>query len=110
MRARFVVLAFAALAFTAAPAQARGCPNPPFPGSGYFTSLSVRNTGCDTGKAVALAWTRCRREDGPKGRCTHRVKRYSCTEKRVSIPTEFDGVVTCRRGGRLVRFSYQQNT
>ncbi len=107
---RVVVLVLAALAFTAAPAVAKTCANPPFPGSGYFTSLSVKKTGCAAGKAVALAWTNCRRGNGPKGRCTQKVKGYSCTEKRVSIPTEFDGVVSCRKGHKRVKFSYQQNT
>lgn len=107
---RVVLLALAALAFAAGPAQARSCGNPAFPGSGYFTSLAVTGTTCATGKAVAVAWTKCRRENGPKGRCTHKVKGYACTEKRVSIATEFDGVVSCRDGGKRVKFSYQQNT
>ena len=105
---RLVVLALAALAFTAAPAQARSCRTFDISG-GYITSLSVRGVSCATGKSVAVAWTKCRREHGRKGRCTHKVKRYSCAEKRVSIPTEFDGVVTCRKGSKRVKFSYQQN-
>ncbi len=106
---KYVVLALAAMAFTAAPAQAKGCKTFDISG-GYITSLSVKKTGCSTGKAIAKAFTACRREHGRKGRCTHKVKGYGCTEKRVSIPTEFDGSVTCKKGSKQVKFSYQQNT
>ncbi len=103
------MLVAAALAATAAPAVAKGCSEPKFPGSGYFTSLSVKRVGCGTGRSVALAFNACRREHGVSGHCTHKVKGYGCTEHRESIPTEIDGFVTCRRGSRKVAFSYQQN-
>jgi hypothetical protein len=106
---RLIVIALAAMAATAGPAQAKTCDEPKFPGSGYFTSLSVKKTTCATGKKVALAFNACRREHGLKGRCTHKVKKYACTEQRQSIPTEIDAFVTCKKGKRQVKFSYQQN-
>src|SRR3954470_587467 len=95
------VTAAAALAATATPAaQAKSCPNPKFPGSGYFTSLSVKKVSCATGKSVALAFHECRRRHGLQGHCTDKVKKYSCSDRRESIPTEIDGFVTCKKGKR----------
>jgi hypothetical protein len=94
----------------AAPASAATCTPPKYPGSGYFTSLKVTKVSCSTGKSVALAFHRCRVRHGIKGHCASRVQRYACSEKRQSIATEIDGSVTCRRGSRVVKFTYQQNT
>ena len=91
-------------------ASAKTCSTPDYPGSGYFTSLSVKNTTCAKGRAVALAHYRCRTETGRKGRCSRRVKGFRCTEKRQSIPSQFDSRVTCIDGGKRVVFTYQQNT
>lgn len=91
-------------------AAAKTCPAPDYPGSGYFTSLSVTKTTCAKGRAVALAHYRCRTENGRKGRCGRRVKGFRCTEKRQSIPTQFDSRVTCADGSKRVVFTYQQNT
>jgi hypothetical protein len=96
----------------AAPAHAtaRTCGPPDYPGSGYFTSLSVTRVSCATGRSLTLAHYRCRTQSGPRGRCTRRVRGYTCTERRTSIATEIDGRVTCRRAARRVVYSYQQNT
>lgn len=91
-------------------AEARTCSAPKYPGNGYFTSLSVSGTSCATGRSVALAYYRCRVKNGVRGRCTTRVLRYSCSERRTSISTQFEARVTCRRGGARVVHSYQQNT
>ena len=88
---------------------ARSCSAPDYPGQGYFTSLRVTRTSCTSGKKVALAHYRCRVRKGLKGRCTKRVRRYRCTEKRNSIPTQIDARVTCRKGSAKVVFSYQQD-
>src|SRR3954454_8970323 len=88
---------------------ARSCSTPRYPGSGYFTSLTVRGVSCRTGRRVTLAHYRCRTRSCPRGRCRHRVLRYSCKERRNSIPTEIDARVTCRRPGRTVVYTYQQN-
>jgi hypothetical protein len=93
-----------------AAASARSCSPPKYPGDGYFTSLSVTGTSCATGRSVALAHYRCRIKKGIRGRCTTRVLRFSCSERRTSIATQFEARVTCRRGGARVIHSYQQNT
>jgi hypothetical protein len=90
--------------------SARSCAVPTYPGSGYFTSLTVRHVSCRTGRRVTLAHYRCRTRSGRAGRCHHRVLRYRCSEHRVSIPTEIDARVTCRRGARTVIYTYQQDT
>ena len=109
-------IASLALAAASAPAaeqtahQSRTCSTPKYPGSGYFTSLTVRNVGCATGRKVTLAHYRCRTENGRRGRCHRRVLGYSCSETRHTIPSEIDARVTCRRGARKVVYTYQQNT
>src|SRR4051794_24791561 len=73
---------------------ARACTVPKYPGSGYFTSLTVTRTTCPTGRKVALAYYRCRIKHGPAGRCHRDVLGFSCHEIRQSIPTEIDARVT----------------
>src|SRR4051794_16470703 len=104
----FVVLAL--LVALPGAARAATCTPPKYPGSGYFTSLKVTKVSCTTGKQVALAFHKCRVKNGIKGRCASKVSGYSCSEKRVSISSEIDGKVTCKRGSRKVELTYQQNT
>jgi hypothetical protein len=77
-------------------------------GASYVTSLSVRGVSCRTGKAVVRAYHKCR--GSARGRCHHKVKRFSCSEHRAGISTQFDARVACKRGGKRVNFTYTQNT
>jgi hypothetical protein len=88
---------------------AKTCTPPKYPGSGYFTSLSVTGTSCSTGSKLAKDYYKCRTAHGLKGRCTKRISGYSCTEKRESIATEINARVTCKKGRATVKHSYQQN-
>ena len=85
------------------------CSAPEYPGSGYFTSLSVKSVSCKTGRRVTLAHYRCRTARGRAGRCHRKVLRYSCSERRNSISTQIQSRVTCRRGSKRVVYTYQQN-
>jgi hypothetical protein len=85
------------------------CKPPKYPGSGYFTSLSVSRTSCATGSKLAKDYYKCRTAHGLKGKCTRRVDGFSCKEKRESISTEINAVVTCKKGRATVKHSYQQN-
>jgi hypothetical protein len=105
------------VALAVAPAQSamsadaqRTCAPPHYPGTGYFTTLTVNGTSCRTGRALALAYYRCRTEHGAKGRCHRAVLGYTCREKRTAIPTEIDARVTCRRRAAIVVHTYQQDT
>jgi hypothetical protein len=91
---------------------ARTCTPPKYPGTGYFTSLTVTRTSCTTGKKVAVAYYKCRvRHGGRKGRCPGGVLGYRCTEgTRHAIPTEFNSRVTCRKGAVRIVHTYQQDT
>jgi hypothetical protein len=89
--------------------QARTCTPPRYPGTGYFTSLSVHGTGCSAGRRLALAYYHCRTRSGPAGRCQRTVLGYSCHERRNSIPTEIDARVRCVNGSRTVVHTYQQD-
>jgi hypothetical protein len=77
-------------------------------GTTYVTSISVKNTSCRTGKAVVRAFHKCRK--GPRGRCHHKVKRFSCSERRSGIAVQFNSSVTCKRGRKVVKHTYTQNT
>jgi hypothetical protein len=89
---------------------AKTCTPPKYPGSGYFTSLSVTGTSCATGSKIAKDYYKCRtKAGGAKGRCTKKVDGYSCKEKRTSIATEINATVTCKNGSKVVKHSYQQN-
>ncbi len=98
------------LSVTGSASADRSCAPPKYPGNGYFTLLKVNNTTCATGGKVALAWYACRLKGGVKGRCRQTVLGFSCSEKRVSIPTEIDARVICHRGSATVLHYYQQNT
>lgn len=89
---------------------ARTCSSPQYPGTGYFTSLSVKGTSCSTGRKVELAYYRCRVRHGAAGRCSGGVLGFSCSEHRNSIPTEIDARVTCRHRKEEVVHTYQQDT
>ncbi|MEA2468776.1 MAG: hypothetical protein QOJ57_2902, partial [Thermoleophilaceae bacterium] len=65
-------------------------------------------TSCATGKAVVRAFHKCRK--GPRGRCHRRVKGFKCTEHRSGIAVQFNSRVTCKRGGKVVKHTYTQNT
>jgi hypothetical protein len=88
--------------------RARSCTAPRYPGSGYFTSLSVTGVSCATGRSLTLSHYRCRTRRSKTGRCSS-VRGYRCTEKRQTISTEIDGRVTCKRGSRRFVYTYQQN-
>ena len=105
-----LVVASGASASPVASASAT-CTPPKYPGSGYFTSLSVTKTSCSTGSKIAKAYYKCRTSGGkgPKGRCVKKVDGYSCKETRRSTSVEIDATVTCKNGSKVVKHSYQQN-
>jgi len=107
--AALAAMALAALAGASA-ARAASCTPPKYPGSGYFTSLTVTNVSCATGRKLVKAYYGCRIKKGRAGRCTRKVLGYSCKEtKRTMIPTELNARVRCKRGARRVVHTYQQN-
>jgi hypothetical protein len=81
-------------------------------GATYVNDLKVHGASCSAAKDVAKAFNKCRKEKGVNGHCTHKVKTYSCTDKRPadqSIPTQFNGIVKCKSASKRVNFTYQQN-
>ena len=87
---------------------ARACSPPKYPGLGYFTTLEVTHVSCATGRRVTLAHYRCRTKHGRSGRCSS-VLGYRCSERRNSIPTEYNARVSCKRGTKRVVYTYQQH-
>jgi hypothetical protein len=113
MKVSLILAALAAVAVCLLPGPARAatsCRPGNYPGTGYFEFLKVTHTSCATGRKLEVAYYHCRLRHGVKGRCTSRVMGYSCKEKRRSIPTEIDALVTCTRGDRKIVHAYQQNT
>ena len=104
------VLALALLVALPASAQAATCKPPKYPGSGYFTSLKATKVSCGEASKVAVAFHKCRTKKSVSGRCSSRVRNYSCSERRTTISTEINGRVTCKKGSRKVELTYQQNT
>ena len=96
-------------------AATKACSTPKYPNTnpgGYFTSLQVNGVTCKTGRSVALAHYRCRVKKGRKGRCTSKVRKYSCSESRPAdsqSEEQLNAKVTCKRGAKKIVFSYQQN-
>ena len=77
-------------------------------GTSYVLKISVSGTSCRSGKSLIRAFHVCR--PGKSGRCP-RVKRYNCSESRFDrISTQYSSRVTCRRGDRVVKHTYQQFT
>lgn len=105
-----LVLVALASVSSAGASGARRCAAPRYPGTGYFTSLTVTGVSCATGRKLAVAYYHCRLRHGTAGRCRGGVMGYRCTERRNTIPTEIDARVTCRRGSRRVVHTYQQDT
>ena len=91
-------------------ARATTCKPPKYPGSGYFTSLSVTGTSCAQGSKLAIAYYKCRTKKSVSGKCSGGVLNYKCTDKRKSIPTEIDGRVTCKKSKATIVHTYQQDT
>jgi len=108
-----------ALAAGAAPAQggARAAADAPSfcklgkaagPGKASVLTLSVRHTGCATGKRLVRAYHACRvgQGDGDDG-CVRRVNGYRCSERRSNeAPGAFKARVSCRDGARRVKHRY----
>lgn len=105
-----LIAALAFLVALPASAQAATCTPPKYPGAGYFTSLKATKVSCGEASKVAVAFHKCRTKRSVTGRCTSKVRKFSCTEKRTTISTEINGRVTCKYGSRKVELTYQQNT
>lgn len=113
-RARLVALAAGAACAlplaAAGPASAATCSGlPKYPGQGYFTSLKAFSISCSGAKAVMKGHYRCRTKNGIKGKC-RRFNGWRCAERRQAISTEYNARVTCRKSGRKVVYTYNQDT
>ena len=105
-----VTAACAVAGSAASPALAKTCPRPDYPGQGYFNKVEAKNISCKGAKAVVLGHYRCRTDNGgKKGRCSS-FNGWSCTERRQAIATEYNAVVTCKKGDMKVVYYYNQDT
>jgi hypothetical protein len=78
-------------------------------GATYVTSLSVKKVSCAKGKGVVKAYQSCRRSRGYMGRCGSAAG-YSCSRRILDKNSvTYDAKVTCKKGGKRVVHTYQQN-
>jgi len=80
-------------------------------GASYVTLLKVHGATCTAAAAVAKSFNACRKEKGPTGRCTHKVRGYACTDTRpadLQLPTQINGHVKCRSASKRVNFDFEQ--
>jgi hypothetical protein len=78
-------------------------------GTTYVTSVKVSHVSCRSALKFVKAYHKCRHKHGAGGRCG-RLQGYRCTEKRESIPTQYDSRATCTNGHRRITQTYTQNT
>ena len=87
-------------------------------GPAYVTYTSgkggyrVTGVSCASGKKIIKAFHSCRYKHGKSGKCTSKVRGYSCTEKRPSSlksAFSFEGNVTCKAGSKRITHHYLQN-
>ena len=78
-------------------------------GTTYVTSLKATGVSCGSAVKFVKSFHKCRHRHGKAGRCAH-LSGYTCTEKRESIPTQYDSRATCTHGHRKIVQTYTQNT
>ena len=77
-------------------------------GTTYVHWIRGTNVTCRRARRLVRAFHRCR--PGAKGRCGS-VDGFRCSENRFNkSPYQFDSIATCRRGGKVVKHKYTQNT
>ncbi len=99
------------------PAKTRGCKAPTSPAGlkgGYFTELRATKVSCVSARKLVKAYYNCRRKRGGiRGSCHNRtVNGLKCRESRpakLQLDTQINARVTCTKGSKKVRHSYQQN-
>lgn len=99
-----------------------GCSTPKEPAGlrgGYFTELRAtgygsKSSACKSARKLVLAYYKCRTaRGGAKGSCSNRtVNGLKCKETRpadLQSDTQLNARVTCSKGRKKIRHSYQQN-
>ena len=89
--------------------SAATCTPPKYPGSGYFTSLSVTKVTCATGKKVALAFHKCRTKNGRQGPLRGEGRGLRLHREAHDDLDRDQRPRHCKRGTRKVLHTYQQN-
>jgi hypothetical protein len=90
-------------------ARQQGGSKPSTLGTTYVLSISAKHVSCGKAKKLAKAFHSCRHKHGKAGHCSS-VNGYSCSESRVSSPTQYDSTATCKKGRKKVVQKYTQNT
>ena len=110
-----IISAAVAVGMTAgapAAATAKGCGQSRSLGASYVTNISAKGVSCGKAKDVVRAFNTCRRDNGgADGRCNRRVSGFKCTETdRDTSPVQVTAAVSCKDGGKRVKFRYSQFT
>jgi hypothetical protein len=112
-----IVSAAVAVGLTAgpgvSPAAAKDCGNSRSLGATYVNNIDAKGVSCGKARDVIRAFNSCRRNNGgADGRCNKRVSGgFRCNEgSRNRGAFQYFAKVSCKKGGKRVRFDYSQNT
>ena len=89
-------------------AAAKTCKLPQYPGKGSYFALDVDKVSCAEGAKVADAFTQCRTKRTRVGRCTTKVRGYTCREMRAVTKFQVVGWVSCTKGRGTVAHGFLQ--
>ena len=121
------VLGIAGLVGAASPAQAKtfSCGDLPVSKTpaglkgGYITQITVtgsyttKSSACKSGRALALAYYKCRHAKGIRATCSGKtINGLKCSESRPADSQSDDQInarVTCKKGSKKIVHNYQQN-
>lgn len=83
-------------------------------GTTYVYSIKTKKVSCGKGMRIVKKYHQCRKakpKGGARGKCTSKVKGFKCREgKRDTLPgVQYTTTANCKRGGKKVKFEYQQN-
>ena len=86
---------------------------------GYITQITVtgsyttKSSACKSGRALALAYYKCRRAKGIRATCSGKtINGLKCSESRPADSQSDDQInarVTCKKGSKKIVHNYQQN-
>jgi hypothetical protein len=121
------VVGIAGLVGAASPAQAKtfSCGDLPVSKTpaglkgGYITQITVtgsyttKSSACKSGRALALAYYKCRHAKGIRATCSGKtINGLKCSESRPADSQSDDQInarVTCKKGSKKIVHNYQQN-
>jgi hypothetical protein len=77
----------------------------------YVYTLKVDGISCEKGKRLVVKFHECRHANGGADGHCNSVKGYSCNEKVLdSSPAQFSAKAKCKKGSKLFKQTFAENT